>query len=842
MYLDNSSHLIMRNVSFYGVGCPTSFSAVSLNNDSSARVENGYFKQNTAWAGSGFSIGQNCSLSFFGSTFEHNLAIGNGEAIYCDDDSKLLVKNSQFVGNTVSRQATRLCMYSQGGGVIKGESGVDVTVINCVFQNNSRTGDLCGGAVLNTGNDGSLVMTGSHFLFNKAVGGIFFTGWRNNLTVVKSTFKQNRFFFFTDEEELDDKNVILCGAHSHMTFVDSSFIENEGSILLGTQSSTVSLHHCVFKGNLAWKSIILLGENSTLFANNCVFLTNAWKTAASADPYYFCVICLLGRNSLAVLKTTVFSDNNATQRRNLIHSSLSSVTLNNCTLKYNFTEPLFSGIQSGFLLTGCTFNVKPVRVERLASEQHATLQNSLLIVEDCYFHGGVHFILSDNTEARFSNSYLSGLTGFMTESNSNIQIHKCTFERLFPLIKKSLGSYLKFSMYVGGNSKLNITSCKSGSEGDMTIWSETNSSVAISDSDLLFNSEMAFVPIFVEQTHFSSRNSVFRVPFCMYSGSKQPFQNFLYFLKSVVIVSNLTISRTAKLIFTNSNATLIGLHVHNTSLSNFSWFDDHKEKHMLCSHLRIWKYGLDSYLLIKNTTCATGKNCLFLNITQASHVILQNTSVQVGSPPQDISMYSGTLRLNNCTFIAKYQPDLIKWNLWPLHFHKFLTWNVTLSDGKNEVPSSDASFMATAGNMISNGTAASSDNSQTTPSEFQGTTAVSADTVSMVTPNVETLSEIARPDERESLPQHFDTPFAAGTRCDFFLLGQIFRTTKVVIILFGKIWHIHLTCHGESLFQLLFRAAIHVSVTLMLKPTKTSSIARTRLFQSFQSYPRWQIF
>jgi len=165
---------------------------------------------------------------------------------------------------------------TNGGGMYN--SHVRVTVVNCVFSDNSATAN--GGAIYQTG--GQLDMCGSTLSGNSAAdgGGLYFY----------------------------DKNAEGSSTVSGCTFAGNTADGGGGGI--ASLHSTLSVDHCVFRGNSAAAGGGIGGKTGTMPVSHCTFSGNTATVrgaAACAGALRNCILWDNGDNGLDVGMTVDYS-------------------------------------------------------------------------------------------------------------------------------------------------------------------------------------------------------------------------------------------------------------------------------------------------------------------------------------------------------------------------------------------------------------------------------------------------------------------------------------------------------------------------------------------------------
>ncbi|MCL2156623.1 MAG: right-handed parallel beta-helix repeat-containing protein [Methanobrevibacter sp.] len=215
-----------------------------------------------------FSINtNNLNLTFINITFINGNITGNGGAIYVGyGGTRLTLIDCVFDNNTA---------YS-GGAVYN--SGNNFSVLNCTFTNNTINYiEAYGGAVYNSGNNFSVI--NSTFTNNKAVcngtdpsfdgafGGAIYSYYNNNFSATNCNFTNNT---------ASSNNVLYYG----------SYVPAYGGAVYGSSSSNNTLTNCNFINNTArWGGAFYSWYASGLIIEDCDFI-NSTATSGSGGAIY----------------------------------------------------------------------------------------------------------------------------------------------------------------------------------------------------------------------------------------------------------------------------------------------------------------------------------------------------------------------------------------------------------------------------------------------------------------------------------------------------------------------------------------------------------------------------
>ena len=258
--------------------------SISSRDRSNITVQESLFKENTATYSGGAIYMQNTRGSFVNCTFERNSAKSvlnkkaAGGAIFSNARSNITVQESLFRENTatynggaIRMQNTRgsfvNCTFERNsarsvlnkktaGGAISSGDRSNITVQESLFRENTAT--YSGGAIHMQKTRGSFVnctfeRNSARSVLNKiAVGGAISSGYRSNITLQESVFKENTATYAGGAIEIQTTR----GSFVHCTF-ERNFVKcrpengDFGGAICATHFSYLTLHQCIFKENRA---------------------------------------------------------------------------------------------------------------------------------------------------------------------------------------------------------------------------------------------------------------------------------------------------------------------------------------------------------------------------------------------------------------------------------------------------------------------------------------------------------------------------------------------------------------------------------------------------------------
>jgi len=244
-------------------------------------------------SGEGAGIHNSGTTNVTNCTFSGNTAdpmIGEGGAIWNDDDKTTTIHNSTFSGNSAG----------EGGAIWNGMNG-EVIVVGCTFsENTANSGE--GGAIWSN-SFGTVRVTASTFSKNTANSGEGGAIWSNDdatVTVAESTFSENT-------ANSGEGGAIWSNTRGTVTVTRSTFSKNtanlgEGGAIWNNFDGIVTVANCTFVGNTA-----NLGEGGAIWNNtdgtvtvlNCTFSGNRADEGGAVWN---------GTNGTATLVNTIVAD------------------------------------------------------------------------------------------------------------------------------------------------------------------------------------------------------------------------------------------------------------------------------------------------------------------------------------------------------------------------------------------------------------------------------------------------------------------------------------------------------------------------------------------------------
>ena len=401
--------------------------------------------------------------------FEDNSAQLTGGAIIAGLDSTLDIKGTTFVGNKAFQ-----------GGAIEVEKQVQLSIKNCVFEDNSA--QFVAGAIVAEINV-TLHIQVTTFVGNKAAiqGGTIFVQSEVHLGINNCTFENNSAQsvtgavgalhnvtvdiqgtkFVGNKALLFDGGAINIEQQGHLRITNSVFENNTcpglGGAITGTDSTTLHIHKTNFTGNRASQSgAINIGQYGYLRITDCIFTDNHAKKIGGAVAG--------GKDVVLDIHETNFTGNSASEGGAINVQQQANLSLINCRLDGNFASDHSGAIASIIFVTleirGTNFigNSAPNAAGALIVSQ------SQCHVVNCVFHsntvnavgGAVCTELKSSLQienTNFTNNKSSDGGAVYLDSTSKLQANMCMFSKNFA---QQSGGAVKLN----GHSTVVIKSCQ----------------------------------------------------------------------------------------------------------------------------------------------------------------------------------------------------------------------------------------------------------------------------------------------------------------------------------------------------------------------------------------------
>ena len=443
--------------SLKGLSDKISFGGAISRDRSNITVQDSLFKENTATYSGGAIDMQKTRGSFVNCTFEKNSLkglsdkISFGGAISSRHRSNITVQDSLFKENTatysggaINMQKTRgsfvNCTFEKNslkglsdkisfGGAISSRYRSNITVQDSLFKENTAT--YIGGAIHMQKTRGSFVnctfeRNSLKGLSDKSsFGGAICSGYRSNITVQDSLFKEN--------------TATYSGGAIHMqktrgSFVNCTFEKNSlkglsdkisfGGAICSRDRSNITVQDSLFKENTATYSggAIYMQKTRGSFAN-CTFEKNSLK-GLSDKSLSGGAIFSRDRSNITV-QDSLFKENTATFIGGAIHMQKTRGSFVNCTFERNSAKSLLNKKTGG----GAIFS---------RDRSNITVQDSLFKENTATYSGGA--IYMKKTRGSFANctfekNSLKGLSdkssfgGAISSSDrSNITVQESLFK------------------------------------------------------------------------------------------------------------------------------------------------------------------------------------------------------------------------------------------------------------------------------------------------------------------------------------------------------------------------------------------------------------------------------
>ncbi|MBZ9570083.1 Ig-like domain repeat protein [Methanobrevibacter sp. TMH8] len=219
-------------------------------------------------------------------------AQGLSRIFIIDNNLDVIFINITFINGN----STNGGLYGHGGAIINMNQATKMTLIDCVFTNNTALGS--GGAILNQGN---ISLTGCNFTFNNAggLGGGLYNIYSANISLINCNFISN---FATDA----GGGLLIHSNTKYFEIINCSFISN----------SAISIGGAIFMAN-----------NNSGIISNCTFKNHSGNQAGAV---------FMSNNCNVQIIDSLFEDNNASACGGALRiDNNCSVNITNSTFRYN---------------------------------------------------------------------------------------------------------------------------------------------------------------------------------------------------------------------------------------------------------------------------------------------------------------------------------------------------------------------------------------------------------------------------------------------------------------------------------------------------------------------------
>ncbi|MCL2538634.1 MAG: autotransporter outer membrane beta-barrel domain-containing protein [Alphaproteobacteria bacterium] len=516
--------------------------AVIVANFVGGQISNSDFNGNTAFNGGAIASystgGYENSLFITDSTFENNIAYGNGGAVYTTANATTTINGSSFTSNTAN--AT-----SGFGGAIYTELGGTVSLTNTDFTTNSA---FDGGAIYNLGsmtisggtflqnqsfqslastgggaifNAGTLNISGAEFTQNSTAGGgyggaILNTG---NLTVTGGSFAQNTANsggainslgsagalnvtgVLFDNNTASSSGGAIAAEQGTVTIDQSTFTNNTaatgGAISdIGTLSApaTINITNSIFDNNTATTSrggaIYVSNNGSVLNVSGSSFTNN--KSLNASNGYGGAIFNILGATTINNSYFEGNSANNGGALGNMSTASTMSIGAGTSFVSNTAT------INGGAIYNSGQMNLTGVSFETNSSGSRggAIYNNSTMTIDTFTFNGNYSVsyggaIFGDSSSSltlsngSFIGNYTTSTSGnggalYLSASSNSLGINNVLFQNNSTAIYG--GAIFDESLGTTNITSSTFDQNSSGTMGGALFSYNVNKTVNISDS------------------------------------------------------------------------------------------------------------------------------------------------------------------------------------------------------------------------------------------------------------------------------------------------------------------------------------------------------------------------
>lgn len=213
----DNAYINLKNSIFLYNNATRSGGAIRLNNFCHLTAKNCTFIDNIAGSGGSVFLNDNSHAAFIDCIFVNNTATDDGGGVfYLDDNSRLHVKNSQFVNNRYLNRRG-IWDHNYGGGVMFTDDDTRANFNNCTFFHNRAY--FGGGGVLSQDDDSEVKFYNCNFIGNHGVeGGVFYNDDDSKLYLTNCRVERNSCEF--------TGGVIRGTGDCHITVENSTFMWN----------------------------------------------------------------------------------------------------------------------------------------------------------------------------------------------------------------------------------------------------------------------------------------------------------------------------------------------------------------------------------------------------------------------------------------------------------------------------------------------------------------------------------------------------------------------------------------------------------------------------------------
>ena len=312
----------------------TSHSSFSFNSNSYMNVS---MKRVTTWIGGAMVI-IHSNVTIVQSNFTENRAQLGG-AIYAENDSIIVAKNTSFIFNTVAASLPTCSDRKEiaSGGAIYAIYGCSISIQNSYFgKNQAYCGDNIYGGVIAMYR-GSLVITRSEFENSHRGRVAYLLECSVSLKESKLNFSQDGVLFAlrsiititssTISDSHGSQGAVVQMINSSLAMRSSNFehnfaLSNTGGVIYATKVCIISMETCTFRSNSAWYGGVIYcdGANFNLNIVLCYFYYN-YANGEGGVFYFTDASEIIGESNVSLsIKNSKFEGNHVGNKGGVIYS------------------------------------------------------------------------------------------------------------------------------------------------------------------------------------------------------------------------------------------------------------------------------------------------------------------------------------------------------------------------------------------------------------------------------------------------------------------------------------------------------------------------------------------
>ena len=557
-----SNSTFTNNTAFYGAVVHTDSGMISF--------ADSRFESNRAlyYGGIVHSAGD---VNVMNSDFLYNYASLYGGAIFCYEESRLLVKNSTFTNNTC---------YHYGGAI---SAAIEAEIIDSVFSSNfarDYAGAICLWGNLSVSNsnftnnnaevaaaifdyfiNGSVTITGSNFINNtqKTLGTLYFT---TNVFIKNSTFANNRAYDGIGGAIVSEQNLTVLNSIFTNNSADRSWGYSVGGAI-ASYGENLNVDDSVFADSHVMRGGAIANFAKNAEIRNSIFTNNSAEIDGGAIFSYTNTVCsvsdsifennsafdggaLFGANAV----NCTFTQNRATNLASAMYGD--SNTAKNCRFFKNIDY--VEGPVYDVVTTECTFTDNRLIVRAYFNTYFmgsAYYQQDRLYMYLLNSQNSFHLSNATVTLRAYKNNALVGEFEFLSSEGWIVNITEGNYTFQFSVenqdyeadsvnatvtvIKKEV---VELNIQMGNNTYLDVTSANitSNLDGSITVYLDD---YYWDDLNILANKT-----IHIEYNYISAGSHTFKfvmTPADYHVDTKTFAMNFTVFLPHALLIPDVKI-------------------------------------------------------------------------------------------------------------------------------------------------------------------------------------------------------------------------------------------------------------------------------------------------------------